>query len=236
MGIRHSATKAPDEKGYATEWNDDHVINSDINFAGHSGTNVGEPINASDIATKNYVDGTGGIYLPGAGIDIVGNVISAETAATNNAGIALFNSTDFLVGTGGVVSLKSKSSYWSAPGMAFLPASDEIMYDRQVQGVMSPYSSLSEWYLPVHLPHGAIITRAAVFGDDTGRTWYLRRKRIADWTGAVTIAYANFGSTDTSIAYATVDNANYSYYFLIYNLDSSDYIYGARIRYTTDYD
>ena len=61
MGIKHSATKSSGESGYAIEWNDEHKIDSDINFAGHSGINLGEPIFPSDIATKNYVDGMAGV-------------------------------------------------------------------------------------------------------------------------------------------------------------------------------
>jgi len=56
MGIKHKTVKASGEQGYATEWNEEHIIDSDIDFAGFSGVNVGEPINPSDIATKNYVD------------------------------------------------------------------------------------------------------------------------------------------------------------------------------------
>ena len=56
MGIKHRTTKRTGEKGYASEWNEDHIIDSDINFQGYSGINVGEPINPSDIATKAYVD------------------------------------------------------------------------------------------------------------------------------------------------------------------------------------
>ncbi len=63
MGIKHKTPKAPGEEGFAAEWNDEHLIDSDINFNFFSGINVGEPINPSDIATKNYVDtqGVGGI-------------------------------------------------------------------------------------------------------------------------------------------------------------------------------
>jgi len=66
MGIKHKISKISGEKGYASEWSDDHKIDGDIDFAGHSGFNIGEPINISDIATKNYVDshiGVGGIKL-----------------------------------------------------------------------------------------------------------------------------------------------------------------------------
>jgi len=56
MAIKHKIVKASGESGYATEWNDEHKIDSDIDFVGHSGVNLGEPIASSDIATKNYVD------------------------------------------------------------------------------------------------------------------------------------------------------------------------------------
>ena len=56
MGIKHTATKVSGESGYAIEWNDEHIIDSDLDFNFFSGINVGEPINPSDIATKNYVD------------------------------------------------------------------------------------------------------------------------------------------------------------------------------------
>ncbi len=56
MGIKHSVVKQPDEIGYSYEWNDEHIIDSDINFNGFSLINLGEPINPSDAATKNYVD------------------------------------------------------------------------------------------------------------------------------------------------------------------------------------
>jgi len=56
MGIKHKVVKAPNEQGLSSEWNDNHKIDSDVEFAGHSGINLGEPISPSDIATKNYVD------------------------------------------------------------------------------------------------------------------------------------------------------------------------------------
>ncbi len=57
MGIKHSVTKTSGEEGYASEWNEEHIIDSDINFNGFSGTNIREPVNNSDIATKYYTDG-----------------------------------------------------------------------------------------------------------------------------------------------------------------------------------
>ena len=74
MGIKHSVTKATNEKGYATEWNADHTITSDIPFNGHSGTGVGEQINPSDIATKNYVDSKPVGNSVSAYSEVIGNV------------------------------------------------------------------------------------------------------------------------------------------------------------------
>lgn len=61
MGIKHKTPKVSGEKGFAAEWNDEHLIDSDINFNSFSGINLGEPINPADIATKNYVDSISGI-------------------------------------------------------------------------------------------------------------------------------------------------------------------------------
>ncbi len=57
MAIKHSVIKQSNEKGYASEWNKEHIIDSDVNFNFFSGINLREPINPSDIATKYYVDG-----------------------------------------------------------------------------------------------------------------------------------------------------------------------------------
>ncbi len=75
MAIKHKAVKASNEEGYASEWNDEHKIDSDLDFAGHSGVNLGEPINPSDIATKNYVDGRSG----GAGLLAYSQITFSES-------------------------------------------------------------------------------------------------------------------------------------------------------------
>lgn len=56
MAIKHKRIVGSGDEGHAVDWNDEHKIDSDVNFSGHSGINLGEPINSSDIATKNYVD------------------------------------------------------------------------------------------------------------------------------------------------------------------------------------
>jgi len=91
MGIKHKTPKASDEPGYASEWNDEHVVDSDVNFNGYSGENVGEPISPSDIATKNYVDSTG---VPGGIADELGGTWQQENftgSLPNNTTITIVN-------------------------------------------------------------------------------------------------------------------------------------------------
>lgn len=56
MAIKHYSIKQSNELGYASEWNEEHIIDSDVDFNNFSGINLGNPINSFDIATKNYVD------------------------------------------------------------------------------------------------------------------------------------------------------------------------------------
>jgi len=103
MGIKHSVVKASNEAGYSYEWNDEHIIDGDIDFNGFSGINLGEPINPSDVATKNYVDtqaggptGTfywscpGSAFMPGhtpSDYNDIYNIDGHYTATFNNANL-----------------------------------------------------------------------------------------------------------------------------------------------------
>ncbi len=78
MGIKHKTPKVSGEKGFAAEWNDEHKIDSDVDFAGHSGVNLGEPISPNDIATKNYVDSRAGVQTFGNPHHYAGSVSTAR--------------------------------------------------------------------------------------------------------------------------------------------------------------
>lgn len=62
MGIKHSATKASNQKGYASEWNAEHILDSNLDIKPYRVAG-GEPVNTSDYATKNYVDSQGGAII-----------------------------------------------------------------------------------------------------------------------------------------------------------------------------
>ncbi len=88
-------------------------------------------------------------------------------------------------------------------------------------------------HAPVSLPHGAVVIACEVYGNAaaSAEEWYLRRSPLVDGS-TVTMATANINTEDTTISYATIDNANYIYGLTTSSMDTNDDIYGARIIYT----
>jgi len=65
--------------------------------------------------------------------------------------------------------------------------------------------------------------------------WTLNRITLS--TGASSqLATATLNTEDVTITNGTVDNSTYAYYLSTDVMDGSDIFYGARIKYTTDYD
>lgn len=93
-------------------------------------------------------------------------------------------------------------------------------------------TSADDFFAPVHLPQGAVVTQCVVYGNAgaQGDTWHLERSAVIG-TGVSEMASANVGTADTSIANATI-SSSYAYHIRVNNLDQNDQIYGARIYYT----
>lgn len=206
-------------------------------------TGIGSPTNLTDAANKAYVDNNGGgggaveSIIAGEGIDVnspTGDVtVSAEIATSSNRGVSSFNISDFSVSSG-AVSLRSKTSYWSAPGLAFLPAHEQAQFLRQFQNFtyVSQESEVNI-FLPVYLPNGAVVTSVIVYGISTDEEWEFNYRTLSSSTGAFIVASSTLGSSDS--ANHTINNNTRGYFLRVKNIDSSDIIYGARITYTTDY-
>jgi len=119
---------------------------------------------------------------------------------------------------------------WSCPGIAF----------RAIDGGLNSMDygnayveTTGDWLAaPVYLPNGAEVIGVVVYGVDTGEEWQLVRKQTSAVNVTTVMATAAFSTEDTSITSAIIDNSTYSYYLMCTSdLDDSDIIYGARIRY-----
>ena len=95
-------------------------------------------------------------------------------------------------------------------------------------------TTTSSCSLSVSLPQGAVIDTAMVYASNTGPTWYLKKVAYNSST-PTTLATASGRGTISSID-ETVNNNNYSYYFLVTGVTLNVSLWTAEISYTTDYD
>jgi len=200
---------------------------------------------ATNIHSGNYSAGGSGVVetiSEGEGINVTGDgvdvTIAAELATTANKGVASFNSSDFTVSSG-AVSLKNKTSYLAISSNGFhnyAPTADTSVYQAGYS-MINVNSDNQVYFADVQLPHGAVVTACIVYGsgDMSDAPWTLQRFTNTDGDNVVAMATANTNTADTSITSATINNEDYFYRIYVTNADDGDYIYGARITYTTDY-
>ena len=122
--------------------------------------------------------------------------------------------------------------HWGCVGASFKglnPDTDQLIIDNLTARIEAQSDQII-LVAPIHLPHGAVVTSAIVYGNTSvTEIWYL--KRVA-WTGAqVTMASANIGSGDGSISNATILNSTYAYFLVTTSIDNGDAIHGATIAY-----
>ena len=228
MGIKHDDVKASGEKGFAAEWNKNHVIDSDVNMLQNSWEN-------------QVIENLGA--FPGGPVE--GQIVWRSDlnklyiwngAAWEDFAQHTFNTDDFSVAAL-AVSLKNKTSYVSIPGTAFLPSTETMQLVRSSSTGYIRADTAGQLLAPVNLPHGAVITAVVVYGNDTGENWSMQRRITNGGGSAASVAGAAMNTEDTSINNATVDNSTYNYNIWSSTpLDPTEIIYGARITYTTDYD
>ncbi len=125
---------------------------------------------------------------------------------------------------------------WSVTGAAWTgsnPASNALTFNN-ANGEMTATSDDENPVCSVNLPNGSIINNVVVYGDAAaaaGVTWSL--VRIDHSGGSETLASASVNTEDTSISNEIVNNDAYAYLIVFgaNQFDTSDTIYGARIRY-----
>lgn len=128
--------------------------------------------------------------------------------------------------------LANKTSYWSAPGCAIAGTDMDAKINGQA-GSYNDASNSAEGYLPVNLPHGAVVTSVRADGAVTSQTvWTLYRKALVG-VGEIMASGDLAGAADTSISNATIDNSTYAYWIRFVDFDGRCDI--VVIAYTTDY-
>ena len=107
MGIKHSVTKSSREKGYASEWNANHVIDGQVDFNQYqaiellvenltgwpAGPQAGQLIFRTNLGDAYIWDGSAWVLMRGSWADQAWGIDPTQTGFTINAG-ALENVTD----------------------------------------------------------------------------------------------------------------------------------------------
>ena len=160
------------------------------------------------------------------------NSISTDNGVYSNLG----SGTGISISAGSVVGLSNKTSYLSLAGTAFMHYTNTDTYIRPAAAAYVQANNTIQFTATVELPHGAVVTAAIVYCNDSSESWVLYGGAINAETTGTSMASANMNTEDSSISSATIDNSTNKYWFAASNLDNGDRIRGARITYTTDYD
>jgi len=168
----------------------------------------------------------------------------------------------------GAIIGEATTSYYSIDPLDFRELPDPILganldehnaikfFDDEAPFVMLRNSNIVEVMAPIHLPHGATVTKANIYFHNSAPSlmrFILSRKELSNFSTsneemANVIRLGLIGDEDqeiTSIDFGEIDNQNYSYRLFVRftdapsddapELDEVDQrIYGAVIEYTTD--
>jgi hypothetical protein len=135
-----------------------------------------------------------------------------------------------------------KTRYWSIAGSDFAPRDETHTYTK-VSNYLT--STIYTFTTPVHLPHGARVTKTRVYYWDSSAAndFNVRLSRVTLATiyisemALVTTSSAFSGwrtGEDTSISDATIDNNQYAYQLYLYNMNgtTNHRLGGVVIEYT----
>jgi len=186
------------------------------NWAGVWGNNTGTGSGVRGDSTNGY----GGYFASSAGLGVY---------SEGNAHVE------------GELSWKPVTSYLSIPASDFQPIQDGYDYLIDTTAIYNNDGNSDYFIAPVHLPHGAIVTKLTFYWRDNSPS-----------NGSLTMFFNNFqltqsamatvstngqsttpsSSQDTSITYGQIDNSQRTYYLWLVLPDNLVIATGAVIEYT----
>ena len=128
------------------------------------------------------------------------------------------------------------TEYLSIPASQWIannPNSDDVTHGVFVINQLLLQAGGISFTCGINLPHGATVTACIVDGSagTTDEDWKLQFS-ARDSITATDMATEKFGTEETTIASATIDNENNVYGLSTSGLTNADVIHGARITYT----
>jgi len=120
----------------------------------------------------------------------------------------------------GKVTIPTTTRYYSIPGCAWLPEGWYVEFLRLGEETHSNTGGGINWYVPINLPHGAVVTELRARVYDLDLTYDVQVTLFRQF-GSTSYIMAGVNSnnnpgwvqhSDDTINYATIDNQNYVYY------------------------
>ena len=125
------------------------------------------------------------------------------------------------------------TKYWSVPGSAFQPTAEGELFDRAgIPSLAGNGGALAAAWLPVTLPHGAVVTAVKVWGSDAADTWALYWTTLGTTGGASAMASNTMGNEDTTITDPAINNQTRCYWIETSAIANTESVDGAMITYT----
>jgi hypothetical protein len=162
---------------------------------------------------------------------------------TSTSGYAVYANGDAHVE--GDLTWQARTGYVSVSAAAFRPYNNTLSYSNSGSEVSAGSTIPTTFYAPVHLPHGATVTKVTFYWydsiDGTEAECDLKISFLNgsdDWMATMQSSDAGgAGYTETeSISYAIIDNSQYAYYLYLYlpyvDIDYYTKGFGVIIEYT----
>jgi len=206
-----------------------------VNFGGNGSlstvsrsdhNHVGQQWNGSgfDVLVLNQTGGNDALHASSNSTDASHAAVYATNASGGYAGI--FNG-DVLVN--GTLSTTPKTRYWTVRGTDFIPFSNTNTYSKSTNWGL--FSATGLYTAPLHLPHGAVITRFRVnyYDDDAADNFTVDLQRMDKLGGLVGMAHLVTSGSSTSwrtmetttINFSTIDNLTYAYGLIVDSLNGA---------------